>query len=256
MPRANEERSDLWQRVLYVLLGAACVVLCYLVGAYWLGPWLHQRQAQSTEQTASSAPNLLGAPPLPPPAFSPPQPPRLQGVQIRERDPATLPDTVRVIPPGGAAPAEESAPAEEPAPPTTLEEQPATPPPPANLWETPASAPRRPVEETAPVPDVQIPQTLDGTPASPGNVSSATPPADTLYRVRLPLAYESREEADTMLRNLNEKGLPSTVVTDTVNGRKVFRVQLGVYRNRTNAEKLAEQARQLGVPVEVAAPTR
>lgn len=106
------------------------------------------------------------------------------------------------------------------------------------------------------MPGVQIPQTLDGEPASSGNVSSATPSAEALYRVRLPLAYESREEADTMLRNLSEKGLPGAVVTDTVNGRRVFRVQLGVYRNRTNAEKLAEQARQSGVPVEVAAPSR
>ncbi|MDW8290592.1 MAG: SPOR domain-containing protein [Armatimonadota bacterium] len=255
----RRESSDLGQRVLYVLLGAACVVLCYLAGAYWLGPWLHQRQVQQDAGTPSTAAmsgsTVSPATPSSPQAFSPPASVRLEGVQIRERDPSALPDTVRVIAPGSPAPPDESTPTEEPAPPATLEEQPSAPPPPANLWEAPAPAPSRPAEETAPEPGVQIPQTLDGEPAPSGSVP-ASPPADALYRVRLPNTYESREEADATLRTVTEKGLPAAVVTDTVNGRKVFRVQLGVYRNRANAEKLAEQARRSGLQAEVTTPLR
>lgn len=263
---ANSGRSDVWQRILFVLLGAACVVLCYFVGAYWLGPWLQrmsEKQPSETPSLASSAPVSTGTPATPSVSspFSPGSP-KLEGVQIRERDPNTLSDTVRVIPATGGSAPDEAGPTEEPQPSTTLEDQPSAPAPPANLWSpspTPApstsSAPSRPAESETPSGGVQTPQTLEGEPAPAGSVSSAPAPSDVLYRVRVSGAYENREDADAALRAVAEKGLPGAVVTDTAGGRKVFRVQLGVYRNRSSAEKLAEQARRLGVKAEVAAPS-
>lgn len=260
----NNGRSDLGQRIVFVLLGAACVVLCYFIGAYWVGPWIHQLRAkQETAPSSSSTPTTtsLPLPQTPPqPVFSPATP-KLHGVQIRERDPNTLPDTVRVIPSGGSTPPDEATPTEEPQPPATLEEQPSVPPPPTNLWEprsTPSTTPRPTREQETPPGGVQVPQTLDGEPVPAGNVSSTpvTPaPSDTLYRVRVTETFESREQADAALRSVTDRGLPGAVVSDTVNGRRVFRVQLGVYRNRTSAEKLAEQARRSGISAEVATPT-
>ena len=260
---ANGGQSDLWQRVLFVLLGAACVVLCYFAGAYWIGPWLHSlREKQEVASAAPSAPVSAQVPPstLSTPPLSP-APPKLEGVQIRERDPNALSDTVRVIPSGGRSSPDEATPTEEPPPPTTLEEQPSAPTPPANLWAPRSSppAPSRPAGGAeSPPGGVQVPQTLDGEPAPMGSASS-TPaplaPSDTLYRVRVSDSFENREQADATLRTITDRGLPGAIVTDTVNGRKVFRVQLGVYRNRSSAEKLAEQARGLGIPAEVSAPS-
>lgn len=261
---AQDERSDLWQRILFVLLGAACVVLCYFAGAYWLGPWLHRLSEK--QETTPVTPSTTTAAQLPSPRTSSDvvrlsTTPKLEGVQIRERDPNTLPDTVRVIPPGGDTSSDEAVPTEEPQPPSTLEEHPSSPPPPANLWEPRSSppAPSRPTREPQVSPgSIQMPQTLDGEPAPTGNVSHppATPAsADTLYRVRVSETFENREEADAVLRSVTDRGLPGAIVTDTVNGRRVFRVQLGVYRNRSSAEKLMEQARRSGIPAEVTAPS-
>jgi len=260
---ADSGRSDLWQRILFVLLGAACVVLCYFVGAYWIGPWLHSLK-EKQQATSAAPPVQATAQVLPPststPPFSPAAP-KLEGVQIQERDPGTLPDTVRVIPSGSGSPPDEATPTEEPQPPTTLEEQPSAPTPPTNLW-APRSSPPAPSyparEPETPSGGVQVPQTLDGESAPMGSVSSTpAPPAssDTLYRVRVSGSFENREQADATLRTITDRGLPGAIVTDTVNGRKVFRVQLGVYRNRSSAEKLAEQARRSGIPAEVTAPS-
>ncbi len=259
----NDGRSDLWQRVLFVLLGAGCVVLCYFAGAYWIGPWLHRArggQATVTESTVST-PATAGTPNVPPPAAqpSPMGAPKLAGVRIREVPAEALPDSVRVIPSGGGTAGENSLPSEEPEPPSTLEEHPsAPPPPPANLWAPAPStpAPSRPAGESAPSGGgLQTPQPLNDEPATVGSAPSTAPSGDAFYRVRLPDAFTSREEADAALRAVTERGMSAAVVTDTAGGRKVFRVQLGVYRNRTNAEKLAEQARRAGVTAEVAAPS-
>lgn len=260
----NNGRSDLGQRVLFVLLGAACVVLCYFVGAYWIGPWLHSLSGKpEAASSPSSAPTTASLPPPqtpPQPVFSPVTP-KLEGVRIRERDPNTLPDTVRVIPSGNSSPPDEATPTEEPPPSSTLEEQPSVPPPPTNLWaprSTPSAPPRPARQPEAPAGGVQVPQTLDSEPVPAGNVFStpaAPAPSETLYRVRVPETFENREQADAALRSVTDRGLPGAIVTDTVNGRRVFRVQLGVYRNRTSAEKLAEQARRSGITAEVTTPS-
>ncbi|GIV15868.1 MAG: hypothetical protein KatS3mg022_1303 [Armatimonadota bacterium] len=261
---ANSRHSDLWQRILLVLLGAACVVLCYFVGAYWIGPWLHNlRGKQEVATSTPSAPTTASLPPSQAssqPAFSPVTP-KLEGVQIRERDPNTLPDTVRVIPSGSSSAPDEATPTEEPPPSSTLEEQPSAPPPPTNLW-APRSSPTVPShparEPETPLGGVQTPQPLDGGHSPMGDVSGASalpPSSDILYRVRVPEAFDNREQADATLRSITDKGLPGAIVTDTVGGRKVFRVQLGVYRNKASAEKLAEQARRSGISAEVAAPS-
>ncbi|GIV20227.1 MAG: hypothetical protein KatS3mg023_1978 [Armatimonadota bacterium] len=260
---ANSGRSDVWQRVLFVLLGVACVALCYFVGAYWLGPWLQRMSEGKSSQVpsvASSAPVTTGTPAAPPVSepFSPVSP-KLEGVRIRERDVNTLSETVRVIPSSDRTVPDEATPTEEPQPSTTLEDQPSAPAPPANLWTPPPtpspSTSSRPGETEAPSNGVQTPQPLEGEPVPSSSISGAPAPADTLYRVRVPGAYENREEADAALRAVMDKGLPGAVVTDTAGGRKVFRVQLGVYRNKSSAEKLAEQARRLGVRAEVSAPS-
>ncbi|MCS6830817.1 MAG: hypothetical protein RMM08_05130 [Armatimonadota bacterium] len=258
---ASNEQSSLWQRIVFVLLGAACVVLCYFAGAYWVGPWLHRlNEGQHATDSVSSAPSSALPPTphissAPAPVFSPVAP-KLEGVQIRERDPNSLPDTVRVIPSGGSSPPDETTSTEEPQPPTTLEEQPSAPPPPTNLW---APRPSQPAREAEPPPSgVQVPQPLDGEPAPVGDGAATSAPggsSEPLYRVRVSGAFDSREQADATLRSVTDKGLPGAVVTDTVNGRKVFRVQLGVYRNRASAEKLAEQARRSGIPAELSTPS-
>jgi cell division septation protein DedD len=245
---ANSGSSDLGQRVLFALLGVACVVLCYFIGAYWLGPWLHRvREGRSVADRASQIASPPSVTPAQPTPYSP-STPKLVGVQIRERDPSTLPDTVRVVPPAGAAVPEETAPAEEPQPPETLEEHPS--PPPANLWNPtpPAVPPASRADTNGTQGGIQVPQSLDG---------EAAPAAqtDVLYRVRLPNTFENRDDADAMMRTVVEKGLPAAVVTDTTAGRKVFRVQLGVYRNRSGAERLAEQARKAGLSAEVTTPS-
>lgn len=258
----NSSHSDLWQRILFVLLGAACVVLCYFAGAYWIGPWLHRMRAEapSASPSASSEPTVVNRFNIPPPTTlpAPGRAPRLAGVRIQEVDPSSLPDTVRVIPAGDGAAADSSAPTEEPQPPSTLEEHPSSSQPPANLWAPapPATTPSRPADETAPPSgELQLPQPLNDEPASTGSVPTTSSPTDAFYRVRLPNAFGSREEADAALRSVTERGLSAALVADTVAGRKVFRVQLGVYRNRSNAEKLADQARRAGIAAEVAAPS-
>jgi hypothetical protein len=259
---ANSGHSDVWQRVMFVLLGAACVVLCYFIGAYWLGPWLQRMSEKQPSETPSTEPSgaVVAGTPATPSVSSPfsPVSPKLEGIQIRERDVSTLPDTVRVIPSSGGVAPDEDTPTEEPQPSTTLEEQPSAPAPPANLWTPPPtpspSSQSRPGASEDFSGGVQVPQTLDGEPVPAGGVSSAPAPTDVLYRVRMPSAFENRDEADAAMRAVVDKGLPAAVVTDTVGGRKVFRVQLGVYRNRSSAEKLAEQARRLGVGAEVSTP--
>lgn len=253
---AKSDGSDLWQRVLYVLLGVAGVVLCYFAGAYWIGPWLHRLKG---EQPAVSSP--LPTPTTTNTASSPsesapfsPAPPRLVGVRIRETDPSVVSDTVRVIPSGEGTLPDEHTQTEQPQPPATLEEQPSAPPPPPNLWAPQQPSPRlpRPANEpSVPHVGIQVPESLNGEPAPAGNVSAS----GMLYRVRMPETFESREEADAALRSVTDKGLPAAIVTDTVGGRKVFRVQLGVYRNKSSAEKLAEQARQSGISAEVTVPS-
>lgn len=255
----SSEQSSLGQRILFVLLGAACVVLCYFVGAYWIGPWLHSMRAKQETTTFPASPETPAAASLPlqqsPRSAFSPATPKLEGVQIRERDPNTLPDTVRVIPSGSSSQPDETAPTEEAQPPSTLEEQHSAPPPPTNLWAPRSSPPAlsRPSGETEPPPaGVQMPQPLNGEPA-PASTTEPPAAADTLYRVRVLGAFENREQADAALRTITDRGLPGAVVTDTANGRKVFRVQLGVYRNKTSAEKLAEQARRSGISAEVTA---
>lgn len=246
----NGERSDLRQRVLYVLLGVATVVLCYFIGAYWIGPWLHRLKGEQPS-VSSPPPAPVTASTVPSPSASAPfspAPPRLAGVQIRETDPSVLSDTVRVIPSGEGTLPDEHTQTEQPQPPTTLEEHPSAPPPPTNLWAPPQSSPRPANEPPA---GIQVPEPLNSEPTPAGNVSAS----DVLYRVRMSETFESREEADAALRSVTDRGLPAAIVTDTVGGRKVFRVQLGVYRNRSSAEKLAEQARQSGISAEVTVPS-
>ena len=246
-------RSDLWQRILFVLLGAACVVLCYFAGAYVIGPllvFLRQKPAMETSAT-SPVPPPTDVPATPPASKqSSPISPKMAGVQIRERSLDSLSDTVRVIPPPGSATPDESTPTEEPQPPTTLEEHPS--PPPSNLWNP---TPSRPADVGSAESGVQLPETLDYGATPSGSTSSAPAPSETLYRVRVSATFANREEAEATLRSVTERQLPAVIVTDTVGGRRVFRVQLGVYRNRGNAEKLAEQARRAGIPAEVAVPS-
>lgn len=257
----DSKSTELWQRVLFVLLGAGCVVFCYFAGAYVVGPWIHRMKnkepvaATSPPEAIAQSTTTASRPALP--TLSPVAP-KLVGVRVRETDPNLLPDTVRVIPPGGAAPPDETVATEEPHSAATLEEQPSATPS-TQLWSQPASppAPTRRTNEpaTPPAPSgLQVPQQLDGEPASGGNApSDVSAPTDVLYRVRLRDTFASREDADAALRSVTEKGLPGAVVGDTTGGRPTFRVQLGTYRNKSSAEKLAEQARRTGIPAEVTA---
>lgn len=239
----HDERMSVWQSLQLVLLGVLCVVVCFFIGSYWLGPWLFRwRESRQVVSPEPTSPGVQVAPASPPvsPAVTDSPSPRMEGVRIRERRPETLPDVVRVIPARSEVPPA----SEEPEEPTTIEEQ--QPPAPSNnLWSPPPTAPESGDFSTS----IQQPQPLDSNPvAAP---STGEPPSGTLYRVRVSSTFNQREEADAQLRSVKEKGLPGAVVADTVNGQKVFRVQLGVYRNKTSAENLAEQARRSGIVVEV-----
>lgn len=252
--------SDLWQRILLVLLGVACVVLCYLIGAYWIGPMLlRYQQTKSPSQpfeTDSPAPYIATTPAPTAPVFSPSSP-KLAGLVVRERPPDSLPNEVQVVPPPASILPNSNTPTEEPEPPTRLEDIPSPrSEPPVNLWKPVRPSTSVPPPETRPgasLGDLQVPQTLDGEPAP----ASASPngKSEVLYRVRVQGSFDSREQAEDLLRAVVDKGLNGSIVTDTLRGRTVFRVQLGTYRSRTNADKLAEQARQAGIDVEVQVPS-
>ncbi|GHS95160.1 hypothetical protein FACS1894139_07500 [Planctomycetales bacterium] len=70
-----------------------------------------------------------------------------------------------------------------------------------------------------------------------------------LYRVRLSTTYVDRASALAATYRLAASGIETAVSQNHLNGRGVYAVQIGAFRNRHLAEVRAEQARQLGFGV-------
>jgi len=103
--------------------------------------------------------------------------------------------------------------------------------PPETLKEpvAPASAVAEPSDEPPPV-----------TPAVRGAKSSTSEPSGSGYVVQV-AAVKVRGEADTIARRLASKGFPSFVTTPTAGAARVFRVRVGKYSDRREAESVARR---------------
>lgn len=62
-------------------------------------------------------------------------------------------------------------------------------------------------------------------------------------------AFSTKENAQTLINELKGKGVEATVVPLKKDGKDYFRVQAGAYKNKDSADKLANDLKQQGYPV-------
>ncbi len=68
---------------------------------------------------------------------------------------------------------------------------------------------------------------------------------DKAYRVQLG-AYSIRNNADKLLKDLEQKGFKGFIKSEVVNNKNLYRVQLGYYLVRENADKMLQDLRNKG----------
>jgi cell division septation protein DedD len=117
----------------------------------------------------------------------------------------------------------------------------------ARRLEPPEPPPEPAVEPVAaPVPAIAEPK-VD----RPPSVTPATKPVDagepkgSGYVVQV-ASLKSRDEADAIARRLSSKGFPSFVTTPGASGPHVFRVRVGKYGDRKEAETVAKRLEKEG----------
>ncbi len=147
----------------------------------------------------------------------------------------------------------ESAPAvQEPVPPeprVTAAPTPAPPPAPtpaptpaATPAPAPAKAAARPavVEKPPPATPAQTAAAATATngTASPSPAGTASPPTGPGFAVQVSI-FDSRQEADKLANQLIAKGYPAFVVDPAKGARGIYRVRVGKYRNRKDAEEIS-----------------
>jgi len=113
----------------------------------------------------------------------------------------------------------------------------------AKRLEAPEPPPEPPVEPVAPAPvaavaepKVQPPPVV--TPAT--KVVDPGEPKGSGFVVQV-ASLRSRDEADAIVRRLTSKGFPSFVTTPGSSGPRVFRVRVGKYEDRKEAETIAKR---------------
>lgn len=62
-------------------------------------------------------------------------------------------------------------------------------------------------------------------------------------------AFSTKDNAQTLINELKGKGVDATVVPLKKDGKDYFRVQAGAYKNKENAEKIADDLKKQGYPV-------
>jgi cell division protein FtsN len=236
------------KKVLWVVFSIALALVVVLAAGLFL---LRPRQPKSPEASGMAAPSLQGydpyeyvrgasAPPglTAPPAESQPQP------------------TVIVVgeaPAGGAPVAGEGvaggAPAagEEPLVPAIEPLGPAVETPPAAQ----AVAPAAPAVTAAPAPVVEKPASAAKPAGGPAKAAPKAAPAPrpravsvTEYWIQAG-SFSSASRADEVTRRLEERGLAARTTTRDLNGRTHFRVRVGPYTSRAEAEKFLGWIREL-----------
>ncbi len=113
-------------------------------------------------------------------------------------------------------------------------------PPRERLEAKPAPAPAPVVAEPAPAQSAQP----AATPAAPAARAASTPaaaePAGPGFAIQL-AALGKRDEADGIARRLSGKGYPAYVVAPESGGPAVFRVRVGKFKDRREAESIASR---------------
>jgi DedD protein len=103
----------------------------------------------------------------------------------------------------------------------------------------PAPAARAPERETVPPPPP--PKPVPTTSRDP--VDASNEPSGAGFAVQV-AAVGERGEADTIVRRLMGKGYPAYVMAPAAGAPRVFRVRIGKYRDRREAEKVADRLRK------------
>lgn len=197
----------------------------------------------------STPPPSAGAAPAEAPAPAETSPP--EGITynerlLRESTPAEslkekAPAPREPVPPEPRAPAATAPPPPKPAatPAPASTPAPAPTPPPRAAVEKPAAAPtpRGAVEKPAPPPAPATPAAPAGT-ASTAAAATASNPAGPGFAVQVSI-FDSRQEADRLANQLIAKGYPAFVVDPAKGARGIYRVRVGKYRNRKDAEEIS-----------------
>ena len=148
---------------------------------------------------------------------------------LKERAPAVQ----EPVPPEPRAAAPPPAPPPAPTPAPT----PATTPTPA-----PAKAPARPAVADKPTPTATSQTAAAATATNGAAVASpagaASPPTGPGFAVQVSI-FDSRQEADKLANQLIAKGYPAFVVDPAKGARGIYRVRVGKYRNRKDAEEIS-----------------
>jgi cell division protein FtsN len=182
------------------------------------------------EQPGQAAPAVVPEPAVtvqPAPTVQPALAPQPEPVIAKQPAPAAQPAPAPQPEPVIArqpAPAAQPAPAPQPEPAIAQEPAPAAQPAPA------------PQAEQAPAPRIEVPPAK----AAPAPKPAARPAPRqirvTEYWIQTG-AYSSASRADEVVRELAEKGLATKVSTRQINGKTSFRVRVGPYASKSEANK-------------------
>ena len=115
----------------------------------------------------------------------------------------------------------------------------------AKRLEAPEPPPEPAVEPvvSAPVPAIAEQPKVEKPPVAPATATKAVDPGEpkgTGFVVQV-ASLRSRGEADAIAKRLSSKGFPSFVTTPGSSGPKVFRVRVGKYADRQQAETVARK---------------
>ena len=108
---------------------------------------------------------------------------------------------------------------------------------------TPAPAP--PTGETTPTPKPEAPVPMDPPRTAPAAVAApvTTEPAGNGFAIQV-AALREREEADIMVKRLAGKGYPAYVLVPVKGAPAVYRVRVGKFKERREADTVAARLRK------------
>ena len=78
-------------------------------------------------------------------------------------------------------------------------------------------------------------------PPPDGEATTGPRPGNWVIQVH---ALQNREAANTFVRSLKSKGYPAFLLAPSANSPQIFRVQIGGYRDRSEAEKVASRLKE------------
>jgi cell division septation protein DedD len=110
----------------------------------------------------------------------------------------------------------------------------------------PAVKPPAPQQEAVPhePPPPAAKPAAEAAPAiTPATGESATGPRPGNWVIQVH-ALQNQDAANTLVRNLKSKGYPAFLLAPSPNSPQIFRVQIGGYRDRSEAEKVASRLKE------------